>query len=220
MYDHAYFIISIVGFITILVGIFCAYKLFGQDRKNGKMDLLLSQNVTFNQVFVAKFIAIVLITSFYLALFSILSLIWGALIYGSLPNAMLAVFNLTNVYTIHPFMFFLIKVIGIELQVIFYSIITIFLMNVSRKFELCFGISAGLFVVATICNIFLNGAFVYCLFPFIHADLTSFLGGATMSTGFLKTSLYTYGNFLISVLYYLVVVALLFNFTKQLFKKN
>lgn len=219
-FDHAYFIISIVGFLIILFGIFCAYKLFGIDRKNGKIDLILSQNVTFNQVFAGKFLAIVYSTSFFLAIFAVASTIFGAIFYAILPNSILAIFNLTTAYTIHPMLFLLIKIAGIEMQVMFYSVITLFLMNVSRKFNLWFGISLGFFVIATICNIFLNNALWYCLFPFIHADVTSFLGGGTMQAGFLKTALYTSGSFFISIVYYLVVVALLYNLTKQLFKKN
>lgn len=220
VYDHAYFVISIIGFLTILFGIFCTYKLFGLDRRNGKIDIILSQKVSFNEVFIGKFLAIIFTTSFVLGLYSIFSLTWGLIAYPTLANNILAVFNLSSAYTINPFLFFLIKLIGIELQVIFYSTITLFILNLSRKFELCFGISVAIFVIATICNIFLNGNLIYCLLPFIHADLTSFLGGATMQTAFLRTSLYTYGNFFISLIYYLVVVVLLFNFTKQLFKKN
>ena len=220
IYDYTYMIVSIVGFLTILFGIFCTYKLFGRDRKNGKMDTILTQDVSFNQVFMGKTLAIVLITSTILFAFMILSLLWGLLLYANLPNPILAVFNLTSVYTIHPFLFLLIKVIGIELQVIFYSTLTLFLMNLSRKFDLMFAIALVIFAVATVCNIFLNGSFVYCLFPFIHSDITAFLGGATMQTGFLKTALYTSGNFFISIAYYLVVVLLLYSFTRQLFKKN
>ena len=220
VYDHAYFLMSIVGFLTIIFGIFCAYKLFGRDRKSGKIDTILSQNVSFNQVYTAKFLAIVFSTSFILAIFSILTLLGGSLLYPSLANGMLAVFNLSSVYIIHPFLFFVIKIVGIELHVIFYSVLTVFLMNISRKFDLCFGIALAIFAIATICNIFLNGSFVYCLLPFIHADLTSFLGGATMETGFLRTSLYAYGNFFVSLVYYLVFVVLLYNLTKQIFKKN
>ncbi len=220
VYDYAYFLMSIVGFLTIIFAIFCAYKLFGRDRKSGKIDTILSQNVSFNQVYTAKFLAIVFSTSFILAIFSILTLLGGSLLYPSLANGMLAVFNLSSVYIIHPFLFFIIKIVGIELQVIFYSVLTIFLMNISRKFDLCFGIALAIFAIATICNIFLNGSFVYCLLPFIHADLTSFLGGATMETGFLRTSLYAYGNFFVSLVYYLVFVVLLYNLTKQIFKKN
>lgn len=219
-FDHAYFLISIVGFMIILFGIFCAYKLFGIDRKNGKIDLILSQNVTFNQVFAGKFLAIIYSTSFFLGIFAVASTIFGAIFYAILPNSILAIFNITTAYTIHPLLFLLIKIAGIEMQVMFYSVITLFLMNVSRKFNLWFGISLGLFVVATICNIFLNNILWYCLLPFIHADVTSFLGGGTMKTGFLMTSLYTSGSFFISIVYYLVVVALLYNLTKQLFKKN
>lgn len=220
VYDYAYFLMSIVGFLTIIFAIFCAYKLFGRDRKSGKIDTILSQNVSFNQVYTAKFLAIVFSTSFILAIFSILTLLGGSLLYPSLANGMLAVFNLSSVYIIHPFLFFVIKIVGIELQVIFYSVLTVFLMNISRKFDLCFGIALAIFAIATICNIFLNGSFVYCLLPFIHADLTSFLGGATMETGFLRTSLYAYGNFFVSLVYYLVFVVLLYNLTKQIFKKN
>lgn len=219
-FDHSYFVVSIAGFILILFGIFCAYKLFGRDRKRGKMDVLFSQTVTFNQVFAGKFLAIVFATSFFLAVFAILSIFWGALLYGFLPNGILAVFNLNSVYTIHPLLFYLVKLVGIELQVIFYAVITIFLMNISRKFEVSFAIALILFAVATICNIFLNGTLIYCLFPFIHADITSFLGGGLLNNGFLQTSLYAFGNFFISLIYYLVVVVLLYNFTKQLFKKN
>lgn len=219
-YDHTYFIISIIGFLNILFGIFCAYKLFGLDRRNGKMDVILSQNVTYNQTFAGKFTAIVFVTTFLQTFYMFFALIWGLIFYPSLPNMILAVFNLGSAYTIHPFLFLLIKFAGIELQVIFYAVITIFLMNVSRRFDLMFAVSILLFVVATICNIYLNNVFVYCLFPFIHADITSFLGGGTMMTGFLKTSLYSYGNFFISLAYYVVVVGLFYNLTNQLFKRN
>ena len=219
-YDHAYFIISIIGFLTIIFGIFCAYKLFGRDRKNGKLDLLLSQKVKFGEVFAGKFFALFFCTSFVLACFTVLSFIWGSILYAFLPNSILAVFNLQSGYAIAPFVFLLIKVIGIELQVVFWSVFTIFMMNMSRKFELFFGISLIIFALSTIGNIFLNGQLWYCLLPFIHADLTSFLGGATMQTGFLVTSLYASGNFFISLAYYLVVVCLLYNFTRQLFRKN
>ena len=220
LYDHSYTVMSIIGFLTILFGIFCTYRFFGSDRKNGKMDTILSRDVSFNQVFVGKTLAVVMISSTILFGFLLLSLIWGAIAYPSLSGSILAVFNLNNVYTIHPFLFLLLKVIGIQLQVIFYSTLTLFLMNISRKFRLMLAISVSIFAISTICNIFLNGSLVYCLFPFIHADITSFLGGASMQTGFLKTSLYASGNFFISLAYYLVVVVLLYSFTKQLFKKN
>ncbi len=219
-FDHSYFMMCIVGFLTVLFGIFCAYKLFGRDRRNGKMDLILSQKVTFNQVFIGKFLAVLWSTSFCVLIFAIITMIWGSIFYGFLPGSMLAVFNLNKVYTISPFLFLLIKLIGIELQAIFYSVLTIFLMNVTRKFDIMFAVALAIFVASTVCNIFLNGQLWWCLLPFIHADITCFLGGATMSTGFLKTSLFSYGNFFISFVYYIVLVGLLFAFTKQLFKKN
>ena len=219
-YDHSYMIISIIGFLNVLFGIFLAYKLFGRDRRNGKMDLLLSQKVSFAEVFAGKFMAILFCTMFVLTCFTILSFIWGAIFYKFLPNSIFAIFNLTTPYKIPAFVFLLLKMCGIELQVIFWSVITIFIMNISRKFDLTFAIALALFALATVGNIFLNGQIWYCLLPFIHADLTSYLGGATMSSGFLVTSLYSYGNFFISVIYYLVVIALLYNFTKNLFKKN
>ena len=219
-FDHSYFIISIVGFLTILFGIFCAYKLFGRDRKSGKIDILLAQKVSFNQIFVGKFLAIIYCTSFVLLSFTVLSFAWGSLLYKFLPNSMFAIFNLQTAYTISPFLFLLLKILGIELQVIFWSTITIFLMNLSRRFELLFAIAVAVFLTTTILNIFLNNQIWYCLLPFIHVDLTSFIGGATMKTGFLVTSLYAYGNFFISLVYYLVVVVLVYNFTRQLFKKS
>ena len=219
-YDHTYFIISIIGFLNILFGIFCAYKLFGRDRKNGKLDLLLSQKVKFGEVFAGKFFAIFFCTSFVLSCFTVLSFIWGSILYAFLPNSIFAVFNLQSGYCIAPIFFLLLKVIGIELQVIFWAVFTIFMMNMSRKFELFFGISIAIFVLATIGNILLNGQLWYCLLPFVHIDLTSFLGGATMDSGFLVTSLYASGNFFISLAYYTVIVGLLYNFTRQLFRKN
>ena len=219
-YDHAYFSVSIVGFAIILFGIYCAYKLFGKDKKTGKLDTLLSQNVTFNQVFAGKVLAIVYSTVFLLATFMILALLFGAIKFATLEGAILTVFNLRSVYQIHPFVFLIIKTIGIELQAIFYAVLTVFVMNLSRKFSRNFIVCLLVFLVATICNICLNTSLVYCFLPFIHADLTSFLGGATMSTGFLKTALYTNGDFFISLAYYFVFVILLFSFTRSVFKKN
>lgn len=219
-YDHSYFVVSIIGFATILFGIFCAYKLFGKDKRTGKLDTLLSQNVTFNQVFAGKVLAIVYSTTFVLFSFMILSLLFGAIKFAALDGTILTIFNLRSAYQIHPFWFLIIKTLGIELQAIFYSILAVFIMNLSRKFLRNFAVSTIIFVAATICNIFLNTSLVYCFLPFIHADITSFLGGATMSTGFLQTSLYVSGDFFISLAYYLVIVVLLFSFTRSVFKKN
>lgn len=220
MFDATYFIIAIIGFFDIIFGIFCAYKLFGRDRRSGQMDVILSQNVTYSQVFAGKFLAIIFATATVLAIYSLFMIFWSLIFFAKLPGVILAVFNISTVYKIHPFLFFLLKLIGIMFQVIFYAVITIFIMNLSRKFELMFAISLGVFALATILNIFCNGIFVYCLFPFIHADITSFLGGATMKTGFLVTSLYASGNFYISLVYNLVVIALLYNITNQIFKRN
>lgn len=220
VYDKTYFIISIVGFLTIIFGIFCAYKLFGRDRRNGKMDIILSQNVSYSQVFAGKFIAIIFSTMFVLFGFLLANFLLALILNPSLSNGILAVFNLKHAYNISPFLFLLIKVLAIEFQVIFYSVITVFIMNITRKFEVAFGIAMGLFVLATILNIFLNGTLVYCLLPFIHADLSSFIGGGRMHAGFLQTHLYTYGNFYISLVYYVVLLGLLYSFTNQLFKKN
>lgn len=219
-FDHTYFIMAILGFLNVIFAIFCAYKLFGRDRKNGKMDVILSQDVTFGQTFAAKFLAIVMITSFMLAVYTIVNVIFSLMFYPTLANSILAVFNLNNVYQVNPVVFLIMKLVGMELQAIFYSVITIFLMNISRKFELMFAIALLIFGIATICNIFLNMYFIYCLFPFIHADLTAMLGGGTIQGGFLVTSIYRYGNFFVSLIYYLVVVVLLYIFTNQLFKKN
>ncbi len=219
-YDNAYFLLSIIGFLTIVFGIFCAYKLFGRDRRNGKMDLILSQNVTYGQVFAGKFTAIVLCTTSVLAVFMLLSLLWSVLFYPTVTAGILAIFNLTTPYVVHPILFLLLKFVGIEMQVVFWAVGTIFLMNISRKFELTFAISLLIFAISVICNIFLNGFLVYCLFPFVHVDLTAFLGGGSMGAGFLQTALYSNGNFFISLAYYFVVVVLLYNFTNQLFRKN
>ena len=219
-YDHCYFIVSIVGFMTIVFGIFCAYKLFGKDRKSGKLDLLLAQKVKFGEVFAGKFFAIFFCTGFILASFTILSFIWGSILYAFLPNSIFAVFNLQSGYTIAPLFFLLLKVVGIELQVVFWVVVTIFMMNMSRKFELFFGLSLLIFALATAGNILFNDQFWYCLLPFVHVDLTAFLGGATMQSGFLVSALYVSGNFYISLAYYVVVVCLVYNFTNQLFKKN
>ncbi len=219
-YDRTYYAISIIGFMDIIFAIFCAYKLFGRDRKNGKMDVILSQNVTYGQVFAGKVLAIFYITAFLLALYTMSLFIFSLILYPTLPNTILAVFNLSTPYTIHPFMFLIIKLLTIELQAMFYAVLCVFVMNLSRKFNLGFVVMLVVFALATILNIFLNGSLVYCLLPFIHADLSRMIGGGTMQTGFLVTSLYNSGNFFISLVYYLVVVVLLFIFTKQLFKKN
>ncbi len=219
-FDQSYLVLAIVGFLAVIFGIFCAYKLFGRDRRNGKIDIILSQNVPYGQVFAGKFLAIVFCTTFALAVFLLLSLLWSMLFYPTITTGILAVFNLTTPYIISPILFLLLKFVGIELQVIFWAVVTIFLMNISRKFELTFAIALLIFAATVVCNLFLNQFLVYCLFPFMHTDLTAFLGGGSMHAGFLQTTLYTNGNFFISLAYYVVVVVLLYNFTNQLFKKN
>lgn len=219
-FDYTTFVVSIVSVLTSAFAIFAAYKLFGRDRRSGKMDLLFAQNATFSQVFWGKFLAILYSIFFCLGAFTVAGLLWGMIRYGFVAQPILLVFNTTKAYTISPIVMLLVKLLSMALQAVFWAVLTIFVMNLSRKFELMFGIAMGLFVFATIGNHFLNTQLWYCLFPFIHTDITPFLGGATMKTSFLASSLYTHGNFFISLIYCIVVIVLLFAFTKQLFKKN
>ena len=219
-YDFAYYLISIIGFILIFIGIFFAYKLFGRDRKKGKVDVVLAQNASFNSVFAGKFFAILLATFSLLFVFSILIILISYLIYGVTFAPVLAVFNLSSSYVVSPLIYLFFKLLCIEFEIMFYTLITILLMNVSRKFELMFGISLGIFAVAFTLNTFLSGFFVYALFPFAHATLFSFFGGANSSIGFLNTAFISGGNFFISICYTLVLMVGIYFFTNQLFKRN
>lgn len=219
-YEFAYYLISIIGFILIFISIFFAYKLFGRDRKKGKVDVVLAQNASFNSVFAGKFFAILLATFSLLFVFSILIILISYLIYGVTFAPVLAVFNLSSSYVVSPLIYLFFKLLCIEFEIMFYTLITILLMNVSRKFELMFGISLGIFAVAFTLNTFLSGFFVYALFPFAHANLFSFFGGANSSIGFLNTAFISGGNFFISICYTLVLMVGIYFFTNQLFKRN
>lgn len=219
-YDFAYYLISIIGFILTFVSIFFAYKLFGRDRRKGKVDVVLAQNTSFNSVFAGKFFAILFATFSLLFVFSILIILISYIIYGVTFTPVLAVFNLSSPYIISPIVYLLFKILCIEFEIVFYTLITILLMNVSRKFELMFGISLGIFAVGFIMNTFLSGFFVYALFPFAHANLFSYFGGANSSVSFLNTPFLSGGNFFISICYTLVLMLGMYFFTNQLFKRN
>ncbi len=219
-YDFAYYLISIIGFILVFIGIFFAYKLFGRDRSKGKIDVVLAQNTSFNSVFAGKFFAIMLATASLLLVFSVLILLTSYLIYGVTFTPILAVFNLSNAYVVNPLVYLLFKLIFVEVEVIFFALVTILLMNVSRKFDIMFGVSIGVYAVSFVMNIFLCGFFVYALFPFAHTNLFSYFGGANSGIGFLNTTFIAGGNFFISLCYILVLMLGLYFLTNQLFKRN
>ena len=219
-YDFAYYEMCIVGFVLTICAIFFVYKLFGRDRQTGKVDMVLSQNVSFYSAFGGKFLAIVFSTLFLLFLFSALYLIAGYLIYGVTFTPILTVFNYTTTFSISPILYLLIKFFCIELEILFYVIISMFIMNLSRKFELMFAISLLVFGAGLVMNIFLSGFFVYTIFPFVHSNLFTFFGGGAVNFGFLTTKLVAGGSFYISIIYYLVLMIALYNFTNQLFKRN
>ena len=134
-YDYAYYLISIIGFMLIILAIYFTYKLFGQDRRNGKMDVILAQNVSFAKVFTGKFLAIVFTTSVLLLMFAVVFMLFGYFIYGFNFTTTLSVFNYQSIMLISPILLYFIKLITIELQVIYFTIISMFIMNLSRKFE-------------------------------------------------------------------------------------
>ena len=219
-YDFAYYEMCIVGFVLTICAIFFVYKLFGRDRKTGKMDMVLSQNVSFYSAFGGKFLAIVFSTLFLLFLFSALYLIAGYLIYGVTFMPILTVFNYTTTFSISPILYLLIKFFCLELEILFYVILSMLIMNLSRKFELMFAISLLVFGASFVMNIFLSGFFVYTIFPFVHSNLFTFFGGGAVNFGFLTTKLVAGGSFYISITYYIVLMVALYNFTNQLFKRN
>ena len=219
-YDYAYYLISIIGFMLIILAIYFTYKLFGQDRRNGKMDVILAQNVSFAKVFAGKFLAILFTTSVLLLLYAVIFLLFGYFIYGFNFTSVLSVFNYQSIMIVSPILLYFIKLLTIELQVVYFTIISIFIMNLSRKFELMLGISIAVFAVAFILNTFLSGFVAYTFFPFIHADWFTYFGGGNSNFGFLNTTIVAGGNLFISIAYYAVLMIALYNFTLQLFKKN
>lgn len=219
-YDVTYTLMCIVGLITICIGIYFAYRLYGEDRVNGKMDMVLTQNVSFNNVFTGKFIAILLSTLLLLVVFFALFLGSGFMMYGGTFSNILAVYNLSSAYKINPIAYLLLKLACVELEVLFYVILTIFLMNITRHFKIMLIVGYSVALIAFLCNMFLSGIFVYTLLPFVHTNLFSFFGGATSSIGFLNTMFIANGNIYISMLYYLIITVAFYNFTKQLFRRN
>ena len=219
-YDFAYYLIAIIGFIMVFIGIFFVYKLFGRDRKKGKVDVVLTQDASFNAVFAGKFLAVFFATFTLLLIVSILIILTSFLIYGASFTPVLAVFNLSSAYVVSPIVYLLFKVLCIEFEVMFFALVTMLLMNVSRKFDLMFGVSLGIYAVSFVMNIFLSGFLVYALLPFAHTNLFSYFGGANSSFGFLNTVFTSGGNFFISLSYILVLMLGLYFFTNQLFKRN
>ena len=219
-YDFAYHLFTIALFmITIYIIAYVLYT-FAFEKFSGKTEMFVSTSLTKTQIYFSKILALLIVSILLIFAVSVISLIVGLCIFGSPEASILAITPGGKIRILSSFRFFIEKVLLTILTTIMWLSIATTISVVIKNFYKACGVTAFIFIFALIGNSLLMPYFIWQLLPFAHFDLSIFIGGATLDSGFLVTSIYKGANIIVSYLYFFILLIILNVVSYLIFKGN
>lgn len=219
-YDFAYHLFTIALFVIIIYIIAYVLYTFAFEKFSGKTEMFVSTSLTKTQIYFSKILALIIVSLLLVFAVSVISIILGLCIYGSPEACILAITPGGKIRILSSFRFIIEKILLSTLTIIMWlSIATTVSILIKNFYKAC-GVIAFIYVLALVGNSLLMPYLIWQLFPFAHFDLSIFIGGATLDSGFLVTSIYKGANIIVSYLYFFILLIALNILNYFMFKGN
>ena len=180
-YDYSYFALRLCTFfITIYIVVLAAGTIAG-EQSNGTLKLLAIRPYGRTKLLSAKILATITIGAILIFVSSVASLVVGGITYGLSSLPVLAVFNATNAFAISPLLLYLIAMLTMFLEVLFYAMLSIFISTVFKSNVAAVAISILLFFVSLVINIIAVNIPWLGLIPFVNVNLFKYFGASFLS---------------------------------------
>lgn len=227
-FDYSFFALRLCAFfITIYIVVLAAGTIAG-EQSSGTLKLLAIRPYGRHKLLSAKIYATLSIGAILMFVTSIASLVVGGITYGFSSLPILAVFNASSAFVIHPILLYLISMLTMLLEVMFYAMISIFISTVFKSNVAAVAISILLFFVSLVLNIIAVNIPWLGLIPFVNVNLFKYFGASFVSnfngTNLLQTILtptvFAGSTFWSSVIIYLITFTAITIGTHAVFKKR
>ena len=216
-FDFAVYAMQIVSVILTVFAIFFMASSMAGDFQNGTMKMIASRPISRAKIVAGKTLASINFT-FIFALFAfVASLAIGYALFGFGEGQVLAVFNATTAFLVHPAVLIAIYFVTMMLGIIFFICLASFFAVIFRSSILSMFLTFIVFVASVVLSAMSIGATWFMYTPFAYLNLFGYLGG-TGAGGFLSFAVPLCANAFIAIGVLFGMIILIDILTKLIFK--
>lgn len=178
-YDYSYFILRVFSFVIIIYAIMAACHSIAGEVKEGSMRYLAIRPVSRTNLFLGKWLSIVIISTILMLFSFVISLCVGVAVYGTQSNPILTIFNGSLAFTIHPLVMLLIYLASMFFELLIYSIIAMLLSTLFKSDLVSMTILLVVYLLNMFFPVFIQGSNTWLTYyPFSYISLYSLFGSS------------------------------------------
>ena len=225
-FDYSYFALRLCTFfITIYIVVLAAGTIAG-EQSAGTLKLLAIRPYGRTKLLSAKILATLAIGAILIFVSSLASIVIGLVTYGLNFINVLVVFNASSAFVINPLVLYIIAMLTMFVEVMFYAILSVFISTVLKSNIAAVAISILLFFVSLIINVIAVTIPLLGLIPFVNVNFFKYFGSAFLqNTGgifqmILTPSVFSGSTFWSSLILYSLTFIIILVVTHVIFKKR
>lgn len=115
-YDFMYYAIEIFAFVIVVYVLFLACNSIAGEKSDGTIKLIAIKPIDRKKIFRGKLLFSTIVATILIAFSAVVAFIVGAFLYGLSSAPILAVFNSTLAFTIHPILYMLIYLVSLFIK--------------------------------------------------------------------------------------------------------
>lgn len=178
MYDYAYFAMELCTLIVIIFAMMLVCNLITGETESGTIKLLLVRPYRRSKILTAKLLATIFFVITFMLFSSVLTLVGGYFIYGSVNTPILAIFNGTVAFEISPMGMMALNILSLTLDVIFFVLLALMISVICRNYAGSISCSLVVLIINFAFNFLFNGTFWYTLLPGMNLHLFKYFGNS------------------------------------------
>lgn len=217
-FDFCIYAMQILAVILTIFAIFFMASSMAGDFQNGTIKMIATRPISRGKIIAGKTLASINFTLIFAVFALVASLVVGYALYGFGEGQVLAVFNATTAFMVHPAVLLGAYFISMMLGIIFFICLANLLSVIFRSSIFAMFATFILFMASVVLKALFAGATWFMYTPFAYLDLFGYLGGATGTGGFLSFMVPLGANAFIAMGVLIGMIILLDIISKLIFK--
>ncbi len=228
VWDFMFYALKIASLIIVIFAIIMSSNIMAYEFDTGTIKLLAIRPYKRYKVLLGKLFSVLFFVIVFVLFSALIAFLAGFSSYPLVMTNVLAVFNASWAFAIHPVLLMVIYLLSIMLEISFYAIIAFSISTLFRSFAGAMSTSVVAYILALVLNIAFGTYLWYNFIPFMNTDFFRFFGGVFQPTNsvamgignLLNVGLPSNSNFFVSLAIYAVFVGLLYFLANLVFKKR
>lgn len=182
-YDFMYFAMEICTVVIMIFAVMLMCSLITGESESGTIKLLLVRPYKRSKIITAKLLATLFFVMVFMLFSSVISFVGGYFLFGLPSSNVIAVFNATTVFEIHPLALMAINILTLLLDVIFFVIIALMIAVLFKNYAGSISAVLVIVIVNYVLNILFGGTLWYSFLPGMNLHLFKYFGNTFVSMG-------------------------------------